>query len=139
MCFLCRAQAASSLDEGNSGASVYGELCTRNLFSLPIAIRTRQRKKQLNTKKFSSPVSRRERERGELRRLPLRIQVLLVLNQIISQPAINDWNVEQLSREFYCESFHLLGGAVKARNGNYKRELVLESARPRAEALQCIE
>lgn len=28
------------------------EICTRNLFSLPIAIRTRQRKKQLNTKTF---------------------------------------------------------------------------------------
>lgn len=30
------------------------EICTRNLFSLPIAIRTRQRKKQLNTKNFPS-------------------------------------------------------------------------------------
>lgn len=56
------------------------EICTRNLFSLPIAIRTRQRKKQLNTKTFLPSAFFLAVGTRKLQRLPLRFQVLFVLN-----------------------------------------------------------
>lgn len=56
------------------------EICTRNLFSLPIAIRTRQRAKNnnLTQKLFFSALFASALE--SVYRLPLRFQVLFVLN-----------------------------------------------------------